>query len=184
LSNGSFEETYVAPNTWAHFSPEQIPGWKSLFSERIELWGKDFSGVSAPHGQNILELDYHHSDKLDAIYQDISTNKGQAYEASFFIRARRGELFQTADETVVFSWNGKESAYTAHKADVWTKISIIVLGTGGYGAGTGGRDRLTLRESSDNAANNSLGPLLDDVRLVPAKCSGETRSGEKPSSVR
>jgi hypothetical protein len=68
VANGSFEETTVAPNTWANFAPEQIPGWKSLNSERVELWGKDFMGVPAPHGQNILEIDYN-SAKIDHLYQ-------------------------------------------------------------------------------------------------------------------
>jgi large repetitive protein len=176
LANGSFEETPVAPNTWAHFGAEQIPGWMSLNNERIELWGKDFMGIIAPQGNNILEIDYHHNEKIDYIYQDVKTNKGQMYEASFFLRAR-GEEFKSASETAIFSWNGKESSFTAEKAGVWTKITIIVEGTGGL-------DRLAVRESNASGANNSLGPLLDDFRLVTADCTGSTRSGDKPVPVR
>jgi hypothetical protein len=134
-------------------------------------------GVSTPDGKNILEIDYHHNEKIDYIYQDIKTTKGQKYEASFFIRAR-GADFKSTSETAIFSWNGKESSFTAEKSGVWTKISLIVEGTGGL-------DRFAIRESSDRAASDSLGPLLDDFRLVSADClTGGTRSGDKPVPVR
>jgi hypothetical protein len=84
--------------------------------------------------------------------------KGQKYEASFFIRAR-GASFDSPDESAVFGWNGAESTFTAEKKGEWTKVSVIVEGTGGL-------DRFSLRESSVAGANNSLGPLIDDVRLV------------------
>jgi hypothetical protein len=176
IANGSFEENTVAPNTWAHFGPEEVPGWMSLNNERIELWGIGFGGVATPDGKNILEIDFHHNEKIDYIYQDIKTNKGQKYEASFFLRARGAE-FKSASETAVFSWNGKESSYTAEKSGVWTKISLIVEGTGGL-------DRFAIRESSDKGASDSLGPLLDDFRLVSADCLSATRSGDKPVPVR
>jgi Protein of unknown function (DUF642) len=176
IANGSFEETPVAANTWANFAPEQIPGWKSLNNERVELWGKDFMSVPAPHGNNILEIDYHHNDKIDYIYQDILTKKGQLYEASFFIRARNAD-FKSASETAVFSWNDKESSFNAEKAGIWTKITVVVEGTGGL-------DRFAIRESGDKAANDSLGPLLDDFRLVTLDCTSTTRSVDKPVPVR
>jgi hypothetical protein len=68
VKNGSFEETVVAPNTWAHFDQTQIPGWKSLNNERVELWGAGFLGVPAPHGKNILEIDYNNA-AIDFLYQ-------------------------------------------------------------------------------------------------------------------
>jgi hypothetical protein len=68
IVNGSFEATTVATNSWAHFSPDQIPGWKSLNGERIELWGTPFIGVTAQDGKNLMELDY--SNQLcDHLYQ-------------------------------------------------------------------------------------------------------------------
>jgi Protein of unknown function (DUF642) len=157
VKNGSFEETKVAPNTWANFDPKDVPGWVSKNGERIELWGAGFNKVPAPHGQNILEIDYN-SAAIDHIYQDIQTVKGQKYEASFFLRAR-SDNNKSEDETAVFSWNGAESSFTAEKKGEWTRVSVIVDGTGGM-------DRLALRESMVTGANNSLGPLIDDVRLV------------------
>lgn len=158
IANGSFEETEMAPKTWRHFDASQIPGWKSLNGERIELWGTGLMGVQSQHGVNHLEIDYHHSGELDFIYQDIQTKKGQLYEASFYIRARRSD-FDSEDETAVFGWNGEETSFTAEKAGLWTKVSAIVEGTGGM-------DRFSIRESTDDGANNSLGPLIDNVRLL------------------
>jgi hypothetical protein len=69
IVNGSFEATKVAANSWAHFSPEQITGWKSLNGERLELWSTPFIGVTAQDGTNLMELDYAGSKLADHIYQ-------------------------------------------------------------------------------------------------------------------
>jgi hypothetical protein len=145
------------------FSPTSVPGWKTLHDTTIELWNTGHDGVKAANGVNFLELDADTS-KLDYLYQDIRTVKNQKYEASFYIRARVGANFNTEDETAVVSWNGQESSHRAAKANVWTKITVIVTGTGGT-------DRFALRESSAVGANNSLGPLIDDVRLMAVKCT-------------
>lgn len=58
----------------------------------------------------------------------------------------------------MFSWNGAEIAYRARKAAEWTKVSVVVVGTGGL-------DRFTIRESTAAAASNSLGPVIDMVEL-------------------
>jgi hypothetical protein len=144
-------------------SPFYVSGWKSLHGTSIELWGPGFKGVPAVQGANILELDATNGSNLDYLYQDIWTVKNQKYEASFFMQARVGANFLSEDETAVFSWNGKESSHTAAKAGVWTKITVIVTGTGGM-------DRFALRESSAAGANSSHGPLIDDVRLLAVSC--------------
>jgi hypothetical protein len=143
------------------FGATSVPGWKTLHGTTIELWNTGMDGVKAVKGVNFLELDAY-TDKLDWLYQDIRTVKNQKYEASFYIRARNVVNYNTEDETAVFSWNGQESSHTAAKAGVWTKITVIVTGTGGT-------DRFGLREIS--AANNSLGTLIDDVRLMAVKCT-------------
>jgi hypothetical protein len=106
----------------------------------------------------------------------VQTKRGQTYEASFYMRAR-STAFDSEDETagkfdtciylifaalthakIVFSWNGDESSFRAEKAGVWTRVSVIVRGSGGL-------DRFALRESMAPGASSSFGPLIDNVRL-------------------
>jgi hypothetical protein len=150
--------------------PSQVPGWISLNNERFEIWGTGREGVPAVNGVNFLELDYRSagSGRLDFIYQDISTTVGQYYEASFSIRARRTK-FNSTDETAIFSWNGVDTVVTAAGNAIWTKRTVLVVGTGG-------RDRFALRESSVAGASSGFGPLIDDVRLVALTCPGTPRT--------
>jgi hypothetical protein len=116
------------------------------------------------NGVNFLELDYRSASGgiVDFIYQDVQTTSGQYYEASFSIRAR-GTTFNNVDQTAIFSWNGVDTAFTAAATSVWTKRTVIVLGTGGL-------DRFALRESAAAGASTGSGPLLDDVRLLAVTC--------------
>jgi hypothetical protein len=164
IDNGSFEDDKVDVNWWADGweSFDKIKKWKSLNDEPFEIWGAGlFAGVPAVDGDHFLELDSNQGSKLDYIYQDIKTKKNQQYEASFYIRARKA--FNSESETAIFSWNGVESSHRAEKAGVWTKIKVIVTGTGE-------EDRFAIRESSAVGANNGFGPFIDDVRLVAVTC--------------
>jgi hypothetical protein len=160
IYNGSFENDEVDDDKlWE--AMDDVEGWKSMNGESFQICVTGFEGVLAVDGHHFLELDWRQGSKLDHIYQDIKTRRNQQYEASFYIRARN--VFNSASETAIFSWNGKESSHTAEKAGVWTKITVLVTGTGES-------DRLALRESKAIGANNGFGPYIDDVRLVAVTC--------------
>jgi hypothetical protein len=159
--NGSFEAYQLAYKAYKSYGPNSYVGWKSLNGERIEIWGEMHLLIPAVDGKNILELDYINTvNKFDHIYQDIQTVTGRHYEASFYLRSR-SEAFTSPDETAVFVWNGAETSFTAANKNVWTKITILVVGTGGL-------DRFGIREDYDG--NTSRGPLIDNVSLIPVGC--------------
>ena len=107
VENCSFEQTDVPDKTWLLYNDDDVPGWKSLQGEKLELWGKDFLGVVAPDGHIIHELDAHRSgDKTDGVYQTIQTEKDRIYSVTFSIRAR-GNNPDTDDEAIVLEFNGK-----------------------------------------------------------------------------
>lgn len=170
IVNGSFEANTVTNiKKWQEFNPLNVAGWKSMNNQTVEIWTTGM-GPAATDGVNILEID-RNLDKVDYLYQDIQTVAGQKYEASFYIRARRGAYVYTEDETAVFIWNDQETSYTAARKDEWTKITLIVEGTGGL-------DRFGIRESTEAGGNTSYGPLLDDFRLVAATCEGDDDGGD------
>jgi hypothetical protein len=163
LVNGSFEATKMTPDrTWDEFSQDKVPGWKSLNGQGIELWSTGMF-PAAVDGINLLEID-RNINKVDYLYQDIQTVAGQKYEVSFYIRARQANMVGTEDETAVFIWNKQETSYKAPSANVWTKITTFVEGTGGL-------DHFGIRESTAAGANTSYGPLLDDFRLIGLSCT-------------
>ena len=156
--NGSFEENTVASNSVEFIAAHQVPGWSSKYGQDIELWGNGFDQVAAPGGNNFIELD--NGLPQDGIYQDVQTEEGRFYQLTFSVRSR-GTDFNSDNEAVVVEWNGVKTnviGYRAKAAHEWTTISVIVRGTGG-------QDRLLLRESVSPNASNGLGPLLDNVSL-------------------
>ena len=150
IVNGSFEENSIPAGQWKHVPASQVNGWSSSTDQPLEIWGKGLLGVDGVDGSNILELDAA-TGELDVIYQDVSTQSGQSYKLSFFLRART-----SGAETVTVTWSGDTvGSYTA-KAE-WTKIEADVTGSGG-------NDRLIFQESSSE--NDGLGVLLDNISLV------------------
>jgi von Willebrand factor type D domain len=156
LINGSFEDTVVSPGKLVQVSDDKVAGWMSMNGEPIELWGAGYNDVPAEDGTTFLDVDWHHkkSHDKDYIYQDIQTRQGQTYEASFYIRPVKSK-----EEKAVFMWNGHETTFTAKEGE-WLKCSVLVDGTGKL-------DRFALRESEFMDGDNSVGPLIDNVRLEP-----------------
>jgi hypothetical protein len=151
LVNGSFEATAVPAGQYAELS--SVPGWTPLSGGRIELWNAH-RGVTAAQGANFAELD--HRSALDGFYQDVQTKAGQAYALSFDLCARPGVAVTTQGVEVL--WNGKVVT-TAAPGATWRTASVNVTGTGG-------QDRLTVREVGSQGGDG-WGALLDNFRLVP-----------------
>ena len=86
------------------------------------------------------------------------------------MRARRGTL-ESASETVVVEWNGTIVNTQFTPNGDWTTVTATVIGTGGS-------DRITLRESDAAGASDGFGPLLDNIslRAAAANTSNEFES--------
>ncbi|MFK8186146.1 MAG: NF038122 family metalloprotease [Phormidesmis sp.] len=158
LTNGSFEANALSNDKWTHFNAADVAGWQSWRGERIEIWDSGLLGVESTQGSNHLELDYGRG--LDGIYQDIQTHAYQTYLLTFDMRGRDRKV-NSDDESVVVEWNGqttKVDGYHAATVGEWTTITVEV-------EGTGGQDRLLLRESTTRGASDGTGPFLDNVQL-------------------
>lgn len=150
LVNGSFESTSVGEGTWAHFG--SVAGWTAISGARIELWN-DFKGVTATDGNNFAELDFQGA--RDGFYQDVATVANQAYNLTFDLRGRPGAPLSSQQVEVV--WNGVVVGVATPESG-WGDYSVRVTGTGG-------QDRLTIREVSSQSSDG-LGALLDNFSLV------------------
>jgi hypothetical protein len=106
-------------------------------------------------GADFAELD--HAGALDGFHQDVRTTAGQSYTLTFDLRARPNVATSTQGVEVV--WNGQVVATTTPGA-TWGSFSVPVTGTGGL-------DRLTIREVGGQAADGR-GALLDNFSLVAA----------------
>src|SRR3954452_19280605 len=150
LVNGSFEATALGVGQGAGF--QSVAGWTALTGGTIELWNA-VNGVTATQGVNFAELDY--VGGYDGFYQDVTTTAGQAYTLSFDLRSRPGYAISTQGVEVV--WNGQVVA-TTMPGTAWSTFSVNVNGTGG-------QDRLTIREVQGQSGDG-IGALLDNFRLV------------------
>uniref|UniRef100_UPI0026357F73 carbohydrate-binding domain-containing protein n=1 Tax=uncultured Methylobacterium sp. TaxID=157278 RepID=UPI0026357F73 len=156
LTNGSFEATPLASGRWSAL--DAIPGWRAVSGGMIELWN-NLNGVKAADGQNFGELDY--LGARDGLYQEVATRAGQHYALSFDARRRPGT--SAATNAIEVLWNDKVVA-TVPPGGNWDTHTLSVTGTGGM-------DRLTLREVGSQSADG-LGALYDNVSLVAKGSTG------------
>ena len=152
LVNGSLEASSVPTGSYATF--QAVSGWTALTGGRIELWNAH-NGVTASNGTDFAELD--HASARDGFYQDVRTSAGQAYDLEFDLRTRPSVA--TATQGVEVVWNGRVIE-TIRPGVAWDSAEISVTGTGGL-------DRLTIREVASQSGDG-LGALLDNFQLTGA----------------
>lgn len=150
LVNGSFEASTVKNSWFAGFSA--IPGWTAVSGGTIELWN-NLNGVKATDGNNFGELDYLGAN--DGLFQNVKTVQGQSYDLSIDARSRPG--FTSATCAMDILWNDSVVARVL-PGNSWDTYNFTVVGTGGS-------DRLTLREVAGQGGDG-LGALYDNVSLV------------------
>lgn len=168
LANGSFDDASVAAGQWASFG--SVNGWTAIGGGSIELW-EAHRGVNATDGAQFAELDFQGA--RDGFFQDVRTASGQSYTLSFDLRQRPGTPASSQDVEVV--WNDRVVA-TASPGAGWGTFTVGVTGTGGL-------DRLTIREAASQGGDG-LGALLDDFVLAPAGGSGGGGAGPDSVTVR
>ncbi|AMJ62438.1 Calx-beta domain-containing protein [Bosea sp. PAMC 26642] len=151
LVNGSLEMASVGANNYGAF--QSIPGWTAIAGGgSIELWNAH-NGVVATDGTTFAELDYNWL--RDGFGQSVQTVGGQAYNLSFDLRSRPG--VSTTTQGVEIVWNDVVVATTTPGA-AWAVFNVALTGTGG-------QDRLAIREVASQGGD-SFGALLDNFRLV------------------
>jgi len=156
ITNGSFEDLNVT-RSWGHFDSNQINGWDS--TSDIEIW--DHVGrYKAADGQQNMELDY--AQGIDSVSQTMDLEAGK-YTLTFDA-ANRGTMRGT-NPTNDFNvlWNGQIIAeikgvdISGGANGVWDSFTFEV-------DAVEGNNTVIFIETAEG--NNSLGPLLDDIKLV------------------
>ena len=162
IVNGDFDQNEIADATAEHVAIADVGGWSQTTgaSDTVSLVGFDDS----PRGTG-LHLDYR-ADVLESVYQDVDTVDGQLYTLAFDLLGR--PVADTADATtndIRILWDGADVGTYRGITDFWQSFAIDVAG--------GGSDltRLEIQEV-DGAGNDGIGPMLDNVRLVPV--TGQT----------
>ena len=168
LQNGSFEADEIS-GSWSY--GQSLTGWQKV-GTATETWqsGKVYSGTKASDGNQHIELDAG-SGSRDGIYQDVQTEEGVVYDLALDVARRIGTSSET--NTVEVVWNGEVVATIDPTSTDFTTFSFEVTGTGGA-------DRLTLREEEGD--DNSLGGLIDNVVLTnPKETANDKLVGEAGS---
>lgn len=148
LIDGSFEGAKIGAGAWGNVTT--VGGWKT--DTAIEVWGKNFGGMTAPAGDKIVELDSKTS--FSRLWQDVPTEAGAVYDFAFDFAARAGTKLAT--NTIEVYWNGALVGTFDPTGAGWHKAALQVTGTGGL-------DRIEFREQA--ADNDSYGGLIDNVSL-------------------
>ena len=164
VENGGFELHEVTCGHWDIFG--SIPGWELARGPSIELQ-RGVGGWAPSEGAQWLELDsdidgpggsMHGEDASSAVYQDLDTQAGERYMLSFDFSPRPG----VGDNALEIVWDGTVlDTLTASGSGLcdtdWHTHSYIV---------TASADTARL-EFGDRSQSNSLGTLLDNVRVTP-----------------
>ncbi|EEA96916.1 DUF5801 repeats-in-toxin domain-containing protein [Pseudovibrio sp. JE062] len=155
--NGSFEDPDIGSK--GHKAVDTMSGWMSTNGTKFEIHSNSFSPSS--DGGQYLELDKDgaNSNKVDGIYQNISTEANTQYELSFDLADR---INNDPGSDVRVLWNGVEvgdGVYSTDSTD-WSNFTITVVGTGQAGG-----DRLEFIELTTPGQNNGLGTYLDNIQL-------------------
>ena len=163
LSNGSFEE-HVVNGSWNLF--EDLPGWSLVDGPGIELQ-RGVGGWDAYDGDQWLELDSDQNGPgggfisgeigSSSITQEAQTVVGQYYMLTLGFSPRPG----VEDNHLVISWND-EVIYEAEASGVglqntnWQEISVLIQAD----------STSSFVSLADHSFNDTLGTLVDGVRLV------------------
>ena len=153
LVNGSFEANHIAAGSWAPTAT--LTGWTAA-SGNFETWNHlTVSGQTYTASDGVQSIELDSGMGLDRFYQDVQTVSGAQYTLSFDAAMRAGAPSSTG--TIQVFWNGSLIDSFDPTSTSWATHSYTVTGDGGS-------DRLTFSEVA--ADNDSLGGLIDNVRLV------------------
>ena len=156
IANGDFDANAVAEASSEHVLLTGIDGWSQSTgaSETVSLVGFD----AAARG-TALHLDFD-ANAVESVFQDIDTESDQVYTLAFDLLGR--EVDATADATtneIRVNWDGQEVG-RFKGISLWQTFVVDVTGS------SSDLTRLEIQEI-DGAGNDGIGPIIDNIRLVP-----------------
>ena len=153
LVNGSFEADHIAAGSWAPSAT--LTGWTAASGD-FETWNHlTVGGHSYTASDGVQSVELNSGMGLDSFYQDVQTASGAQYTLSLDAAMRADA--PSSSGTIQVYWNGNLIDSFDPTSTSWSTHSYTVTGDGGS-------DRLMFSEVA--ADNDSLGGLIDNVRLV------------------
>ncbi len=173
IVNGNFDQNDVVDGTAQHVAIAALAGWSQTdgASDTVSLVGFDDS----PRGTG-LHLDFQ-ADVLESVFQDVNTDSGQLYTLAFDLRGRT--VANTADATtndIRILWDGAQVGTYRGITEFWQTFTVDVAG------GSADLTRLEIQEV-DGAGNDGIGPIIDNLRLVPVSSQTVENGSFEENSV-
>jgi len=137
-------------------------GWKGK-GDSVEVGKASLYCVNGATGSNVLELDANVCGSGTGVYQDVATQANRTYELYLDVAARGYTKLST--NTVEVYWQGQKIATIDPQNTTLTTYKFTVVGSGGL-------DRLQFLEQ--NGDDDSLGGIIDNVRLLDSSTDGRT----------
>jgi hypothetical protein len=165
VTNGSFE----TPTSGLFFFGS-IPGWTLVSGGGgfIETNPASTYGVTGQDGVRVLELD---SNSNTRIRQNLSTTPGYTYRLSF-LTAKRGGTLDASNQIRAY-WDGTLMATVNPTSTVMANNSLLVTAT----------SNLTALEFEGGGTSDSLGSMLDNVRVDYIPVAIDIKPGSFPNSI-
>jgi hypothetical protein len=139
VQNASFELPVINQD-WTWVPNGGVPGWVSTDPVGIEIWQSGFNGVTAPVGNQFVELN---ANEAGTLSQSISTTPGQILQWSLLHRGRAGVdtmqvLIGSSDSTLVpirtisdgtSAWGRYSGAYVVPAGQTTTELAFRAIST-------------------------------------------------------
>jgi hypothetical protein len=139
VQNASFELPVINQD-WTWIANGGVPGWVSTDPVGIEIWQSGFMGVTAPVGNQFVELN---ANEAGTLSQSISTTPGQILQWSLLHRGRAGVdtmqvLIGSSDSTLVpirtisdgtSAWGRYSGAYVVPAGQTTTELAFRAIST-------------------------------------------------------
>jgi hypothetical protein len=157
ITNGSFENPAIAPNSFAQFS--SIPGWTAT-RDVIEIQSNFLLGGGTPAGNQYAELDANNPDTI--VSDPFPTVPGDSYRVSYLYSARPGgapvQSLSLQFGTLPPVFDSRVNTGSVN----FTPSSFVFVANA---------TSTQLTFSSLDAAGSSVGNLIDDVTVIPEPAS-------------
>lgn len=165
--NGDFEDPVVSGNHFGWYNA--IPGWTAS-SNQIEIQvsegffgGRQVVGQAMSPGTQFVELD---AEFNGAMYQDLSTTMGTAYQLEFYYSPRNGvdgNSYPASTNGIEIYWEGALlDTITADgptaPVNQWAKHTYVLNTTSATG--------LSRLEFAATGTSDSVGGLIDKVSVA------------------
>jgi uncharacterized repeat protein (TIGR01451 family) len=160
VQNASFEQPVIT-QPWIWVANGGVPGWVSTDPVGIEIWQSGFEGVTAPVGNQFVELN---ANEAGTLSQSISTTPGQILQWSLLHRGRAG--VDTMQVLIGSSYATLEPIRTiSDGTSAWGRYSGAYVVPAGQTT-----TELAFRAISTATGDLTVGNFMDDVSFGSGPC--------------